>query len=76
MNEEIRTCVITDYGVAAYAQLVKGCPVEIRKIARGRPEFTIILVEGETEESIKAEFLNSPFYRFDELVRRFKKMVY
>ena len=69
--------ITTDYGVAAYCQLVEGCLVEIRVVARGRAEFTVHLREGSGGEgAVKTNYLNSAFSQFDELVRRFRKMTY
>lgn len=65
-----------DFGLAAFAQLKKGCPVRVETIAKGRGRFVVFLVNGETKDDIKTEFLNSELYQFDQLVRRFKKMTY
>lgn len=69
--------VTTDYGVAAYCQVIEGCVVEVRVVSRGRAEFTVHLPEGSGgEDAVKTNFLNSAFFQFDQQVKAFKKMTY
>ena len=67
----------TDFGVAAFAQNVKGCVVQAKKVARGRAKFVVHLNDQCTDgDDLLMEYLNSAFCTHDELVRKFKKSTY
>jgi hypothetical protein len=65
-----------NFGMAAWASEIKGLLVHEFPFARGRANFEIHLDNGDEEQDVLNEWLNSDYYRFDTRVRQLKSATY